>query len=147
MTHSGNRIPFALLLLGASILGGSVQASDVSGAGDYNNPYGMNAGQENAPIDPSLRDANGNLSLVNGVFTSSNMGSGSMQQMGSMGAVGTGSSFNSGVGFGGGGVSASAQAVGNSLNVVTVGTGNTVIVNSHQTNNGDQTANVDVNGN
>jgi holdfast attachment protein HfaA len=145
MTHSGNR--FAALLLGAAVLGGTAYAGDLGGAGDYNNPYGMNAGQENAPIDPSLRDANGNLSVVNGVFTSSNMGSGSMQQMSSMGAVGTGSSFNSGVGFGGGGVSASAQAIGNSLNVVTVGTGNTVIVNSHQTNNGDQNADVDVNGN
>ncbi|HEY8699127.1 MAG TPA: holdfast anchoring protein HfaA [Rhizomicrobium sp.] len=145
MTHSGNR--FAALLLGAAVLGGTAHAGDLGGAGDYNNPYGMNAGQENAPIDPSLRDANGNLSVVNGVFTSSNMGSGSMQQMSSMGAVGTGSSFNSGVGFGGGGVSASAQAIGNSLNVVTVGTGNTVIVNSHQTNNGDQNADVDVNGN
>jgi holdfast attachment protein HfaA len=145
MTHSGNR--FAALVLGTALLGGTAYAGDLGGAGDYNNPYGMSAGQENAPIDPSLRDANGNLSVVNGVFTSSNMGSGSMQQMSSMGAVGTGSSFNSGVGFGGGGVSASAQAIGNSLNVVTVGTGNTVIVNSHQTNNGDQNADVDVNGN
>src|ERR1043166_931620 len=129
MTHSGNR--FAALVLGTALLGGTAHAGDLGGAGDYNNPYGMSAGQENAPIDPSLRDANGNLSVVNGVFTSSNMGSGSMQQMSSMGAVGTGSSFNSGVGFGGGGGSASAP----------------VIVNSHQTNNGDQNADVDVNGN
>ena len=40
-----------------------------------------------------------------------------------------------------------AQAIGNQLNVVTVGTGNTVIVNSHQTNNGDQSATVNSDGN
>ena len=39
-----------------------------------------------------------------------------------------------------------ATAIGNSLNVVTTGSNNTVIVNSTQTNNGDQTANVSING-
>jgi holdfast attachment protein HfaA len=125
----------------------AVLAADYGAAGDYNNPYGMNSSQENAPIDPSLRDANGNLSVVNGVFTSSNMGQASVQQMSSLGAFNTGSTLNTGgVGFGGGNI-AQAQAIGNSLNVVTVGSGNTVIVNSHQTNNGDQSATVNENGN
>jgi holdfast attachment protein HfaA len=87
------------------------------------------------------------MSLVNGVFTSSNMGQASMQSMSSLGAVGSGGTLNTGgVGMGGAGMISSAQAIGNSLNVVTVGSNNTVIVNSHQTNNGDQTANVDVDG-
>jgi len=124
----------------------AVFAGEYGSAGDYNNPYGMNSAQENAPIDPSLRDANGNLTVVNGVFTSSNMGQASVQQMSSLGAFNTGSTLNTGgVGFGSGNI-AQAQAIGNSLNVVTVGSGNTVIVNSHQTNNGDQSATVNENG-
>jgi holdfast attachment protein HfaA len=140
----------ATLSLFAALLGnvaaGAAHAADYGAAGDYNNPYGMSSAQENAPIDPSLRDGNGNLSVVNGVFTSSNMGQASVQQMSSLGAFNTGSTLSTGgVGFGGN--VAQAQAIGNQLNVVTVGSGNTVIVNSHQTNNGDQSATVNENGN
>ena len=39
-----------------------------------------------------------------------------------------------------------ASAIGNQLNVVTVGNNNTVVVNSRQTNNGNQTANVNLSG-
>ena len=39
-----------------------------------------------------------------------------------------------------------ATAIGNSLNVVTVGNNNTVIVNSRQVNNGNQTATVNQTG-
>ncbi|MBV9570923.1 MAG: holdfast anchoring protein HfaA [Alphaproteobacteria bacterium] len=125
---------------------GAASAGDYGSASDYNSPYGMTAGQENQAIEPSLRDANGNLTVVNGVFTSSNMGSGSVQQMSSLGAYSSGTTLMSGgVGFGGGNVM-QAQAIGNQLNVVTVGTGNTVIVNSHQTNDGDQTATVNNGG-
>jgi len=144
MTHSFYKAGLtAVVLLAAT----AAARADGSSASDYNNPYGMTSGQSNQAIDPSLRDANGNLSVVNGVFTSSNMGGASSQQMSSMGAVNAGTTLNSGgVGFGGGGVIATSQAIGNSLNVVTVGTGNTVIVNSHQTNNGDQNATTEVNG-
>lgn len=130
-----------------SLAAQAARAADYGTSGDYNNPYGMSSSQENAPIDPSLRDANGNLSVVNGVFTSSNMGQASVQQMSSLGAFNSGSTLNTGgVGFGSGNV-AQAQAIGNQLNVVTVGSGNTVIVNSHQSNNGDQNATVNENGN
>jgi holdfast attachment protein HfaA len=91
----------------------------------------MAAGQENQPVNASLRDANGNLTVVNGQFTSSAVS----QQMGT-------STMSSGVGFGG----SQATAIGNSLNVVTVGSGNTVVVNAHQENNGNQTATVSTNG-
>jgi holdfast attachment protein HfaA len=127
-------------LLGAQ----AARADGYGNAGDYNTPYGMNSGQSNQPIDPSLRDANGNLVVENGMFTSSNMGAGSTQQMSSLGAYNTGTTLMSG-GVGMGGNIMQAQAIGNQLNVVTVGTGNTVIVNSHQTNDGDQSATV--NGN
>ena len=39
-----------------------------------------------------------------------------------------------------------ATAIGISLNVVTVGSNNTVVVNSTQTNNGNQNASVSLNG-
>lgn len=140
---------FSLVVLCSAVaLGLSVAASagDYGSASDYNSPYGMTAGQENQAIEPSLRDANGNLTVVNGVFTSSNMGSGSVQQMSSLGAYNSGTTLMSGgVGFGGGNLM-QAQAIGNQLNVVTVGTGNTVIVNSHQTNDGDQYATVNNGG-
>jgi holdfast attachment protein HfaA len=97
----------------------------------YSHPYGMAAGQENQPVNASLRDANGNLTVVNGQFTSSAMS----QQSGT-------STMSSGVVFGG----SQATAIGNSLNVVTVGSGNTVVVNAHQENNGNQTATVSTNG-
>jgi holdfast attachment protein HfaA len=52
-----------------------------------------------------------------------------------------------GVGTGGAGTAyGNATAIGNQLNVVTVGSNNTVIVTATQTNNGDQTAVNTVNG-
>ncbi|MBV9063703.1 MAG: holdfast anchoring protein HfaA [Alphaproteobacteria bacterium] len=132
----------ALCLSSVAVLSNLAMADGYGNAGDYNNPYGMSSGQENQAVDPSLRDANGNLTVVNGVFTSANMGQGSVQQMSSLGAYNTGTTLMSGgVGFGGGNI-LQAQAIGNQLNVVTIGTGNTVIVNSHQDNNGDQNATV-----
>ncbi len=52
---------------------------------------------------------------------------------------------NSGVGFGNSS-NGTASAIGNSLNVITTGSYNTVIVNSKQTNNGNQTATVTTTG-
>ena len=110
-------------------------------AGTYQSGYGMNAGTANQPVNASLRDGNGNLSVVNGQFTSSSMSKMTgVQNMSAMGNSG------SGVGFGGGQTTGTASAIGNSLNVITTGNNNTVIVNSTQTNNGNQTATVDLNG-
>lgn len=110
---------------------------DYSNAATYNTAYGMTAGQENATVNPSLRDGNGNLTVVNGQFTSSAMSQQSgAQNMSTMSNNGT----SSGAAYG------TASAIGNSLNVVTTGNYNTVIVNSTQTNNGNQTATVSMNG-
>jgi holdfast attachment protein HfaA len=130
----------------AAALTGAAGAADYSSAASYNNPYGMTAGQENQTINPSLRDANGNLTVVNGQFTSStfsqqtgaqSMGTMSSASLASLGTTGSTGSLGS---YG------SATAIGNSLNVVTVGNNNTVVVNSTQTNNGNQTASVNLNG-
>jgi holdfast attachment protein HfaA len=131
---------------GFSLLATACFAGDYSTDSSYNTPYGMTAGAENQPVNASLRDANGNLTVVNGQFTSSAMSQQSgVQNMSAMGS----SSVSSGVGTGtsaSGGLFGQATAVGNSLNVVTVGNDNTVVVTAQQTNNGNQTATVSVNG-
>jgi holdfast attachment protein HfaA len=132
-----------LLLAGcAAALAGSAEAADYSNSTSYNSPYGLSAGAENQTINPSLRDANGNLTVVNGQFTSSAFSqSTGVQSMGTMSSSALSSLGNSsGAAYGG------ATAIGNSLNVVTIGNNNTVVVNSTQTNNGDQTASVSLNG-
>jgi holdfast attachment protein HfaA len=101
---------------------------------NYNTPMGMSSTSTNAPVASSLRDANGNLDVVDGKITSSSFGA-----IGSA-AGGVGTSY-SGVA----GANSSATAIGNQLNVVTMGSNNIVIVDSTQINNGDQTANSTVN--
>lgn len=151
-------IRLAAICLGAATAVAGAAQAQITSASDYNHPYGMTQGDENAPVDPSLRDSNGNLTLVNGQFTSSSLSQQTgLQPMGALGmsTLAATSSTASGVStttLGGGGVGnsstlGSASAIGNSLNVVTVGNNNTVVVNSQQINNGNQTANVNLSGN
>jgi len=133
----------AAALIACSVAATAAKAGDYSNASNYNAPYGMQAGQENAPPNTSLRDANGNLTVVNGQFTSSNFGTAT-----GVGAAGSGvSSSSAGAGTSGASsTSGAATAIGNQLNVVTLGNNNTVVVNAVQTNNGNQTATNTVNG-
>ncbi len=124
-----------LILAGAFVTLGTAAAvaDDYSSDSSYNHPYGMQSGQENTLTNPSLRDANGNLTVVNGQFTSSAYGQQTMSSAGSsLANLGT---QQTGVGSG-----STATAIGNSLNVVTVGNWNTVVVNSNQSNTGAVTA-------
>jgi holdfast attachment protein HfaA len=149
-----SRLAYASILV-AALPVGAAQAQITSSA-DYNHPYGMTQADQNAPVDPSLRDANGNLTLVDGQFTSSSMGQQfGLQPMGALGmsTLAASSSTSSGVsttttgaGFGGVGATGTATSIGNSLNVITVGSNNTVVVNSTQINNGNQSANVNLSG-
>ncbi len=150
MPHKSRQITLAVFACAA--LASQWAQGQTMSASDYNNPYGMSQAQENQPVDPSLRDANGNLSVVNGQFTSSAMSQQSgVQSMSVLGSAALGSTLGggtiaTGAGFGGATTMGTATAIGNSLNVVTVGDNNTVVVNSQQTNNGNQTATVNVNG-
>jgi holdfast attachment protein HfaA len=140
------------VLAGTVASAGSAQAQMIgNNASSYNTPYGMSPAQENAPVDASLRDANGNLTVVNGVFTSSTMSQQTgVQQSSVLGSAALGASMSTGQTLTGAGFGQTtigqATAIGNSLNVITVGTGNTVVVNSNQTNNGNQTATISQNG-
>ena len=116
------------------------------GAASFNAGYGQSSGDENkAAAQSTIRDANGNLLVVDGVIRTANGGSASYSSNAS--GVGTSTSALSAQSVSGGagryasGVgSASSTAIGNQLNVVTTGSYNTVVVNSTQTNNGAVTA-------
>ncbi len=147
---SAMRAPFRIIIaLAAGFAGTAAHAADFSNAASYNSPYGMQAGQENQAVNPSLRDANGNLTVINGQFTSSAFSQQTgVQSVGTMSGtslsqLGSGTVRTGGLGAAYGG----ATAIGNSLNVVTVGSNNTVVVTATQTNNGNQTATVNLNGN
>lgn len=136
---------FGLLLFATAGLTGAAFAADYGSAASYNSGYGMSAGQENQAVNPSLRDANGNLTVVNGQFTSSAFSRQTGVQ--TMGTISSGSLATLGTSVSGVGQTyGTATAIGNSLNVVTVGNNNTVVVNSSQINNGNQSAAVSING-
>jgi holdfast attachment protein HfaA len=108
----------------------NVAADDFSRASTYNAPYGMQAGQENQAASPSLRDADGNLAVVNGHFIHSGVASATGAT--AAGVFATGARSGRSVG--------TATAIGNQLSVVTLGNNNTVVVSATQTNSGEQTA-------
>lgn len=128
----------AATLLASALCAGAAKAGDYSVASTYNAPYGMAAGQENQASTTSLRDSNGNLTAVNGQITSANFGT-NMSASGATSSSGAGTS-------GAGAAYGNATAIGNQLNVVTLGNNNTVVVNATQNNSGNQTATNTVNG-
>lgn len=115
------------ILLATAISAGAAVAGPYDNSANYN---GFGGTSMNAPVNSSLRDANGNLEVVDGKITSS-----------SFAEVGGVQSFNPGTSGGVGSSMSTATAIGNQLNVVTMGSNNIVIVDSTQINNGDQTAN------
>lgn len=95
-------------------------------ANEFSRPYGINPGDELRPYDARTRDLNGNRVIINGrIVVGDDL---SNLPLGLYNADG------SGLGFSGTGT-----AIGNQLVVTTQGSFNTVIVNSTQINNGDQT--------
>ena len=124
------------MTLSKALLIGAVAALGLSSAalaGDWTNSASYNGfgnTTQNAPSNFSLRDANGNLTVVNGQFVGSSTSSSSGAQ----------SAYAGGVGMAGQPMSGQATAIGNSLNVVVVGNHNTTVVDSTQINSGNQTA-------
>jgi holdfast attachment protein HfaA len=134
---SGRLALFALVGLGVVAASGAAGAQSMNAnSASYNAGYGRITDQENDPVNVSLRDANGNLTVVDGVIQTGEDSS-IFANIGSGGAVDTVS---------GAGTSSNASAVANNLVVVTEGDNNTVIVNSTQTNSGNVTANASVSG-
>jgi holdfast attachment protein HfaA len=110
---------------------GSAAMNGVTNSASYNAGVGATSGAENLPADGQLRDENGNLLVVDGLM-----------QNGSQYSRQTGL-HQSGAGYG---TNTGATAIGNNLNVTVIGSWNTVIVDSEQVNNGDQNAEVNLNG-
>jgi holdfast attachment protein HfaA len=139
LIHPGYRID--AMILSKALLIGAVAAlglSSPASAGDWTNSASYNGfgnTTQNTPSNFSLRDANGNLTVVNGQFVGSSFSTSSGAQ----------SAYAGGVGMGGQPMSGQATAIGNSLNVVVVGSHNTTVVDSSQINTGNQTATAQLN--
>jgi holdfast attachment protein HfaA len=119
-----------------SIAGAAAAQSMNANSGSYNAGYGRSPDQENRAASAAIRDANGNLVVVDGVIQAGQDQS-VFSSAGASGAV----DAVAGVGAGSG-----SSAIGNNLVVVTQGNWNTVIVNSTQTNNGNVSASASLNG-
>ena len=106
-------------------------------AGDWTNSAlynGYGSLTQNQASNFSLRDANGNLTVVNGQMVPSIFNQSSGAQY-----TGSGVGMNNPTTYG------QATAIGNNLSVTVIGSHNTTIIDSTQTNNGNQTANADIN--
>ena len=124
----------AALLTAAMAAGAAhAQSSTLSGI-----EQGYNGGLSNfqTQINVSTRDANGNLTIVDGV-TQIGSDQSVFAKSGSSGASDT---------YGGAGAIGGATAIGNNLSVNVSGNYNTVIVNSTQTNTGNVSATTVLNG-
>jgi holdfast attachment protein HfaA len=113
----------------------SAQTMNANSA-NYNAGYGRVADEENQPVDVSMRDANGNLVVVDGVIQAG-------QDQSVFSNWGVGGAFDTASGVS---TSSGATAVGNQLVVVTEGNNNTVVINSTQTNSGNVSATSSLNG-
>ncbi len=119
--------------LALALAGHATASAQSAGLSNYERPYGMGYGQEERPISGyNLRDGNGNLTITNGLIQGgSGLGYGLNTQWGQT------DGFFGATGFGN---ANTGTAIGNQLNVITQGNYNTVIIDSTQINNGDQTA-------
>lgn len=123
----------AALVVFALVTATAAQAGDWTNSGMYN---GYGASNMNSASSYSMRDPNGNLTMVNGQIESSQYSQNTGGQ----------SAYAGGVGMGGAGMaSGQATAIGNSLNVVVLGSHNTTIIDSSQINTGNQTATATLN--
>ena len=125
--------PLSVGLTLACVAGAADAQSMSANSASFNAGYGRAAGQENRPIDVTLGDANGNITVVNGLLGAS--ASSSVFAHASGGAMDHAS-----------GVGGSAAAIGNNLTVVVQGNNNIVVVTATQNNTGTVTATNTTNG-
>ncbi len=121
-----NLIRMAAALMAASGALPAAFAQEAKYLSEFERPYGYAYGAEERPYEASTRDLHGNRVIMNGLIEGgTGLGRGLMSGWGETeGLRGT-------LGYGG--------AIGNQLNVITNGSMNTIIIDSTQINNGDQT--------
>lgn len=120
------RLFFNAVLVGCVALGtlATAHAQDF-GAAEANLPFGFGYGQEEAAFDPQTRDEFNNRTIINGrMFLEGSTLSGGLM-------------FNDDSTLSG--FDGYQTAIGNQLNVTVQGSWNTVIIDSTQINNGNQT--------
>jgi holdfast attachment protein HfaA len=125
-----------LALIGFAAAGMANAQTMGANSASYNAGYGRASDEENQPVDVSMRDANGNLVVVDGVIQAG-------QDQSVFSNFGTGGAFDTVSGVS---TSTSATTVSTSLSVVTQGHNNTVTVNSTQTNTGNVSASSSLSG-
>ena len=119
----------AAIAASALSLCGAAHAQAASSLSEFERPYGYGYGEESRPYSAATRDANNNQVVINGLI-----GGGS--------GLGTGLYTGWGQTENASGMIGSGTAIGNQLNVHVNGSNNTVIIDSTQINNGDQTVNL-----
>ncbi len=125
------------VLLTLCCAGAALAQSGSTTASSYLKGSSAGYGAMSTPVVASVRDANGNLTILDGVIQTGNDNSvfGKLSTSGALdqfsGAGGVSTSANA---------SGSATAIGNNLVVVTTGSNNTVVVNANQSNTGTVTA-------
>lgn len=130
----------AMGLIGLALSAGAAEAQSASGS---LSGFSRGSSSFESPVNVSTKDANGNMTIVDGVMQAA---SGTIfSNLASMG-VATSTSGAGSTSAGGTGATGSATAIGNNLSVVVNGDNNTVIVNATQTNTGAITASTVLNG-
>jgi holdfast attachment protein HfaA len=136
--HQGTILLLATVFLAMPLPAAATGAADGS---SFNAPKGNASSDFNGPASGYGRDANGNRTIVDGRF----VGNCHFNKDGITPGVGSRSGVAEASGFPSDpcqdrvdGDRANLTAVGNNVTVVTQGTHNTVIVNTQQTNNGNQ---------
>lgn len=127
----------AIALAGAATLATTpaAQAQSSGSGSQFNAGYGLTSGQISNGVNVSrTSDANGNHIIVDGVTQT-----GSDQSVFYSRRTGAGDTYSGAGALGG-------TAIGNNLQVSVVGSNNTVVVNSTQTNNAPVTATTVLNG-
>lgn len=127
------RLAAAALAAAALASAGHAQTMNNSGSG-FNAGYGRGGSSFNTGIDVGTRDENQNSVFINGILQA---------PAGSVFSRAGGFSQSTSSGVGGQGM---ATAIGNNLQVIVQGSYNRVTVDSTQINNGDVSANANLNG-
>lgn len=124
MTHTLTAVAGLIAAASAAFAPGA-NAQAASSMSQFERPWGFATGEESRPFTATSRDASNNRVVINGLIN---------------GGTGLGTSLYTSWGQteGAPGMLGSGTAIGNQLNVVTNGSYNTVIIDSTQINNGDQ---------
>ena len=143
--HPTRLTAYASLIAALTLCGPAAAQTLNANSAAFNAGFGRTAGEENRPVNVQLTDANGNVTLVNGLIQSNAAGSIFGEVKGAVGGgfSGVGGALDTATGTASG---SAASAIGNNLNVVVQGDNNTVIVTATQTNNGAVTATSTTNG-